>query len=885
MPLSVGSRLGPYEIISLLGAGGMGEVYRAKDTKLGREVALKILPATFTNDPERLARFRREAQVLAALNHPHIGAIYGVDEAEGTQFLVLELVDGVSLDKRIARGPIPVDEALAIARQIAEALEAAHDKGIIHRDLKPANIALTTDGNVKVLDFGLAKATESASHTSFDVTNSPTITSPAMMTGVGVILGTAAYMSPEQAKGRPADRRSDIWAFGCVLFEMLTGHRAFDGEDVSDTLANVLKSEPNWTALPPDRSDLRTLLRRCLEKDRRRRLADIADVWFHLEEPPLVAAPSTRLRAPTLRLSTVGPFLVGLAIGAGALMYASLARHAPDGQVMRFSVALPDGWSIAAGVNPNGAAYGPLAVSADGRLIAMLARNSEGHVRLWIRQIDALTPRELPGTDGAAGPFWSPDSRFLGFFADGKLRKVDVNGGPPVPLCDTPSFNAASWSKDGVIVFARAGITGGPLLKVSAAGGVPSPATTLGKDETFHLRPAFLPDGRHFFYRAAGASLRSLYLASLDAPDRTLVFENPDASNVVYANGHLLFLREQTLMAQPFDTKRFSLSGEPVPIVEQVQTSLNVALFSASTTGVLAYVTAGAEAPSRLTWFDRSGNRTPGGIDSAGYGDLELSPDGERASMSVRASAGAGRDIWLLDLAGRVPSRFTFDPATELESVWSPDGTRIVFNRSRNGRLDLFEKTASGEGTEHLLFTDDVDKHPTSWSPDGKLLLYTAGGVGDLWILPMSGGEKPFPFIQTTANESQGQFSPDGRWVAYMSNESGFPQVYITSFPGPGGKRQVSTMRASQPRWRRDGRELYYLSAENDLIGVTVDVRNSALTIGPERRLFTFTPAAPRSSYAVAPDGRFLVNTTMVDTTPKPLPITVIVNWPRGLPQ
>jgi Tol biopolymer transport system component len=891
MTLQSGVRVGGYEVVALVGAGGMGEVYRARDTRLGRDVALKVLADAVGSDPDRLARLHREAQVLAALNHSNIAHIYGLEESDGRRALVLEFVEGPTLAERIARGPIALDEAIPIARQIVDALESAHEQGIVHRDLKPANVKLRPDGTVKVLDFGLAKAIndEGALAAASGLSRSPTITTPAM-TLAGVVLGTAAYMAPEQAKGRPVDKRSDVWAFGCVLYEMLSGHRTFDGDDVADTLAFVLTKEPDWSVLPPDTPDpIRKLLRRCLQKDRRRRLADISDARIEIDEAidaPAAEAGTVARRQRLAASVRVAWTITGIALFAlGATALGLWPRPTPaDPPVVRFTVTPPEGWTLASGLNRYGADNAPVAVSPDGRFVALLARNAGGQVRLWVRSLDALAARELPDTDGATGPFWSPDSRFVGFFADGKLKKIDVAGGSAITLCNAQSFNGASWGRGGFILFAQAGVTGGPILKVSASGGEPAPATRLEKTETFHLRPSFLPDGRHFFYRAASSSLGAIYLASLESPERTVTIAAPDASNVTYANGYLLHLRDTTLMAQPFDLGRLRPTGEPTPVAEQVHTLTNYAMYSASDAGVLAYAAGVGVGGLQLAWLDRSGTTQAAVQQRDSYNDVTLSPDGTQATVSIGSrdqSRFGARDVWLVDLLHGRPSRFTFDPARAFESVWSPDGTRIVFNSSRNGHLDLFVKASSGAGNEELLFADPQDKHPTTWSPDGRYLLYsTSENGGGVWVLPMTGDRKPYRFIHTPANESQAHFSPDGRWVAYSSNESGTSRVYVAPFPGPGGKKQVSSQRGSEPRWRPDGKELFYLASDNVLTAVEVDASTDAVRLGAEHALFTLPPSVPRSPYDVAPDGRFLATTLVQDSSSTTSSVTILVNWP-----
>jgi Tol biopolymer transport system component len=889
MALDRGRRVGAYEVATLVGVGGMGEVYRARDTRIGRHVALKVVGEPFAIDADRIARLEREAQVLGSLNHPNIAQIYGFEESDGCRALVLEFVDGPTLADRIARGAIVLDDAIAIARQIVDALEAAHDQGIVHRDLKPANIKLRADGTVKVLDFGLAKVREATSPSSGEragLTGSPTITTPALMTGVGMLLGTAAYMAPEQAKGRPADARSDVWAFGCVLYEMLTGARASAGDEVAETLALVITKEPDWTALPASTpAPIRTLLRRCLQKDPRRRLAHIADARLELDDAiasPTVTGPTPVTRSRRTTLAAWAGAAAAIVV-AGAVV-AQYARRLPDDRpVMRFTVAPPEGWTLASGLNQYGAASGPLAVSPDGRMIALLARNPEGHVRLWLRSLDARSAREVPDSDGATGPFWSPDSRFLGFFADGKLKKVAVGGGPAVTLCSSPTFNSATWGTSGVILMASAGATSGPILRVPAGGGAPSPATTLSPGDTFHLRPVFLPDGRHFFYRAAAnGGLGPIYLASLDSPRRSVALQTPGASNVVYSNGNLLFIRDGTLMAQPFNLRRLALEGEPAPIAEQVLVISNYGVFSASDSGVLAYAPAASAGPSglRLTWFDRGG-RSVGSIEkSDGYGDISLAPDGKKAAVSVRGANTVYRDIWILDLDRQRPTRFTFDPGQEFEAVWSPDGKRVVFNSSRKGHFDLYVRDAAGAGAEEELLIDATDKHPSSWSPDGNYLLYSTGDTAaDLWVLPLGGDRKPFPFLRSAVAESDGRFSPDGRWIAYVANDADGTHVYVAAFPASGAKYQASAQAGIDPRWRRDGKELFYLAPGNMLTAVAVSTQGDNLVLGEERPLFRLPISGARSRYDVAPDGRFLA-AAIPDDMNGSQAAEVIVNWP-----
>jgi Tol biopolymer transport system component len=885
LTLSIGNRLGPYEILAPLGAGGMGEVYRGRDTALNRDVALKVLSERFAGDPDRLARFKREAQVLASLNHPHIGAIYGVADFPGGRALVLELVEGPTLADRIAAGPIPLEEALPIARQIAEALAAAHELGIVHRDLKPANVKLRPDGTVKVLDFGLAKAAEPGT-VSVDTTQSPTITTPAM-TQMGMILGTAAYMSPEQAKGRPADKRSDVWAFGCVLFEILTGRRAFAGEDVADTLAHVLAKEPAWSLLPPETPPaIRRLLRRCLERDRSRRLADIADARLELDERDgEVTAPAPGAAQWVRRLARWLPW----AVASGALLLSLLAlvalywRRAPmeTPGATRFLIEPP----------PKTELRGSFAVSPDGRRVAMRGI-IEGKSLLWVRALESLTAQPLAGTEEASFPFWSPDSRFIGFFAEGKLKKIAATGGPAQTLCDAPDARGGSWNADGVIVFTPRPLD--VLYRVSSAGGTPAPLTRLdsSRGELAHYHPYFLPDGRHFLYLAIGSQpeLEGFRVGSLDSRE-TKPLVNTHASGAYAPPGYLLFLRDRTLMAQKFDASRLVIAGEPFLVADEVDRlgQARLALFSVSRTGVLVSRSGSSEA-TQLTWFDRQGEQrgTLGPI--ANYSVPWLSPDESRVTFSSAAPGGGDSDIWLMDLARGTPTRFTFDPSPDLSSVWSPDGGRILFTSLRDGHGDLYQRAASGGGADEVLVKSDFSKMPNDWSANGKFILYqelNPRTSNDLWVLPVAGGQEPFPFLQSQFDERQGRFSPDGRWIAYASNESGPWQVYVRSFPDPGGKWQVSTNGGGQPQWRRDGRELFYLSADRKLMAVEVNGSGPTFDAGTPKELFTVRIQSvglpgPRNYYAATKDGqRFLVVSVPGDPTASPT--TVVLNWTADL--
>ena len=902
LTVASGTRLGPYEIVCAIGAGGMGEVYRAHDAKLNRDVALKVLPEAFALDPDRLARFKREAQILASLNHPNIAAIHGFEESDGVPALVLELVEGPTLADRIAQGPIPLDDALPIARQIAEALEAAHEHGIIHRDLKPANIKVRPDGTVKVLDFGLAKALESTTVRA-DLTHSPTITSPAM-TRKGVILGTAAYMSPEQAKGRPADRRSDLWAFGCVLYEMLTGRKAFNGEEVTDTLAAVLHSDPDWRVLPGATPvALRRLLRRCLVKDLKGRIADASTARLEIDDAlaPAATADGQAVLAPPRRLWHRG----GVAwLAAAALLFAALAlgivayvrRAAEDAPAFRALIPAPENTVLGGKNLPSDSQGLSIALSPNGRHLVFGATSADGVWRLWVRPLDGGSAQLLAGTENGIRPFWSPDGRSVAFFADNKLKRVDIAGGRVLTVCEHPDFyrgGGGTWNADEVILFATAlgRRRSGRLHRVPATGGTATAVTTIDTKAVYSLdsAPFFLPDGRHFLYTHTSTETPSVYVRSIDGPE-TLLLEG--VANAQYAQGRLLFLRGTTLMAQPFDAGGGVLMAEAAPVVEGIAIDPNsrTGLFSVSATGLLAYQAGTGGMVSQLTWFDRTGKAAGVLGEQADYNTVNLSQDGTRAAVSLRDASG-NMDVWVVDVVRGIRTRFTFDPDNENQGIWSPDGTRIVFDSARKGgRRDLYQKAAHGGGTEDdVIDTSPVNKYPTSWSADGRFLLYnstesTPRTGNDLWVMPLFGDRKPRAFLQTAFLETRAQFGPDGRWVAYQSNESGRNEVYVAPFPGPGGKWQVSTAGGGSPRWRRDGTELFYVALDGKLMAAAVSSRGSTFDVGAVRALFNgrMRDQLLGIPYDVTADGqRFLVNTLVEQTAPSS--ITLVVNWPSLL--
>ena len=869
MPLTIGTQLGSHEIIALLGRGGMGEVYRARDLKLKREVAIKILPEEFSRDTDRVSRFQREAEVLALLNHPNIAGIYDLAEANGSRYLVLELVEGETLADRIARGPIPVEEALHIAKSICEALEVAHEKGIIHRDLKPANIKVTPDGKVKVLDFGLAKAVEQAQQNS-SLSNSPTLSMAA--TNAGVILGTAAYMSPEQAKGRSLDKRTDIFAFGCVLYEMLTGKRAFDGEDASDVLSAVLRADPDWNGLPAALpAPARHLLKLCLEKNPQKRRRDAGDLIIDIEhalerslEPVSISAQRTS-RAAWIAAA-------GFALTTAALLVPGWhhfsEKPAPETRVEINTPATPQ----------------PLhfALSPDGRQVVFVA-SGDGSQKLWVRPLEAGSSRPLAGTDGAEFPFWSADNRSIGFFASGKLKRVDASGGPSQVIADAAAGRGGTWNAEGTIVFAPS--NAGPLFRVAASGGQPVAVTTLASQRGSNRFPQFLPDGDHFLFFTQGTDAQGIYLGSLTRMESHRLTAADTAG--AYVNpGWLLFNRMGALMGRRLNLSSGTLEGDPITVAESVNNDLgfNLGGFSASPNGTIAYRGGGLEF-RQLTWYDRTG-RVLGAVGDPEADILqgpELSPDGRRAAV-VRALED-NQDVWIFDLAHGTATRTTFDTAADTYSVWSPDGTQIVFTSNRKGIFDLYVKPSSGAGVEKLLLESSRVKLPGSWSRDGKYVLYANGDPKtgfDLLALPLTGDNKePIVVVNTPFEEREGQFSPNSHWIAYQSNESGRFEIYVQPFPNAGGKWQISTAGGTAPRWGHDGKELFFISPDGKLMAASIQASGDSIEHGAPAALFqtriaTGGNASLRQEYDVSADGRFLINTV---TEASSAPISLILNW------
>jgi len=885
MAILPGTHLGSYEVVAQIGAGGMGEVYRAHDTKLARDVAIKVLPANFVNDPERLSRFQREARMLAALNHPNIATIFGLEQSGGATCLVMELVPGETLAERVKAGPLPIEETLKIAVQIAEALEAAHEKQIIHRDLKPANVKVTPEGKVKVLDFGLAKAFEGDAADQ-DMSNSPTLSRAATMQGV--ILGTAAYMSPEQAKGKAVTKATDIWAFGCVLYELLSGHKAFEGEDTTEILAAVVRAEPDWTRLPENTpQSIRLLLRRCMKKDRRQRFQDATDVRIEIEDTlsgasalasaPAAPAPQSR-QLPLVWIAFSGALLLALA----AVSFTHFRETPPQPRIARFQIALPE------------KTIGPIfELSPDGRYLAFTASEA-GRRHLWIRPIDSLTAQIVPETEDATYSFWSPDSANIAFFVPGKLKRVALAGGPSQTICDAADGRGGTWNSDGVIVYSPG--PGSAIARVSAAGGVPATLTKLVSHDELHRYPKFLPDNKHFLYlvNEGKPETNGVNIGSLDggAPVRIL----SDNSSAAYVspespggNGLLLFRREGTLMGVSFDLRRLQITGEVFPIVEGVGTTGNTqnAAFSVSDNGMLAYGSGVInQSGDEMVWMDRTGKHLGNAGQAGRISGMALSPDEKAILFSLFNTAGDASDLWLLDVARGVPSRSTFRPGISADGIWSPDGKTIVF---QSNNLSIYRKPANGTGKEELLLTGGINNRPMDWSRDGKFVVYmstTAGASGfGLWLLPMEGDHKPVPYLQTSFNEGDAQFSPDGRWMAYTSNESGQPQVYVQAVPASGAKWQISPAGGGQPRWRRDGKELFFISADQKLMAVAVN-NGTAFEAGAPQFLFGLDPVFPSSggrfAYQPTADGKRFLVLQVAGGAAAP-PINVVFNWQAGL--
>jgi len=870
----------------------MGEVYRARDTRLDRIVALKVLPSHLADNEELRQRLDREARTISQLSHPHICALYDVGHQDGIDYLVMEYLEGETLSDRLARGPLPTEQVLRYGIQIADALDKAHRQGIVHRDLKPGNVMITKSG-VKLLDFGLAKLRASAKGSVFSSLSVLPTQTDASLTAQGTILGTFQYMAPEQLEGREADARSDIFALGALLFEMATGKKAFSGKSQASLIAAILDATPPpiSSVQPMTPPALDRVVKTCLEKDPEDRWQTAHDVMLELKwiaeagSQAGLPAPVVARRKSRERLAWAVAAV--LAAGGVAVGFVELRRPLSAPVVVRSAILSPEKTIFRFIGND----AGPVAVSPDGRTLAFVAADSSGKNTLWVRPLDSLVARSLPGTERASYPFWSPDSGFLGFFADAKLKRIEVAGGPALPICNSPDPRGGTWSKDGVILFEPQFRE--PISRVSAKGGRPIPVTRFdsARRETTHRWPFFLPDGKHFLYfsgshqTGAESELDSIFVGSLDAAERPKLLVNA-RSRAEYASGHLLYVRQKTLFAQRFDLGKLELKGEPAPVAEDVQDDPGFfsAVFSASQNGTLVYQRAGAATGlTQLVWFDRSGKKLEAMEEPADYWDPRISPDGRRVTFAI-ADPG---DTWTYDFARRVRTRLTFEPADDSYPIWSADGSRIVFSSGRSGAGDLYAKPVSGTSSEELLVSSKLFKAPTSFSPDGRFLLYqVATGSSarlDLWILSLA-DRRASPLVQTEFDEGEAVFSPDGRWIAYQSDESGRHEVYVRTFPGPGGRWQVSTAGGLHPVWRADQKEILYQSPDGKLMAVDISAA-AQFESGTPKVLFEIrTKNSPGRQFDVSRDGqRILVNTPAGEAKEESSPIVLVQNWTATL--
>ncbi len=898
MTLTPTSRIGPYEIVSPIGAGGMGEVFRARDTKLGRDVAIKVLPAAFAQDPERVARFKREAQILASLNHPNIAGIYGLEEvgarhaspdASGPMVaLAMEFVEGDDLAQRLKGGALPLEETLAIAKQIAEALEEAHERGIVHRDLKPANVKVTPEGKVKVLDFGLAKALEADGGGSSgpDLAHSPTMTRQA--TEAGIILGTAAYMSPEQARGKKIDKRSDIWSFGVVLYEMLTGRRLFTGETSSDILAAVLTRDPDWTSLPPRTPGrVAELLRRCLERNPKQRLHDIADARLELEgadSPPSSGAVAATALPPARRFSAPA-LAAGTLLGAllASVLWSGVNRNAP-GALTRLAIVAPPGSSLFP--DPTGTAISP-----DGTMVAFVSGDAtRSDSQIWVRPLDSLVATRLEDADGGNLPFWSPDSRRIGFFTSTKLKTVAVTGGRAEILADAANGRGATWNRANVIVFAPN--WSGPLQRVSGGGGPVTPVTALdpSRKQYGHRFPFFLPDGEHFLYAALPGrdGKFDIFVGSLSGGSPTFIATMEGAP--IYADpGYLLYVRQGRLAAQPFDPGALKVRGEAEPLSDEPRSILDPAFSytagtsaSIASTGTLAYFSS-PSTNTRAMWMDAAGRITGDlNLPSGHYDSVTISPDGSRAAV-VRSASPSESSVWLVDLGRGGASPLSSGRGRNDVPVWSPDGNRIVFVADREGAQELYVKNALDASPEIVLYRNGKPfKNATSWSPDGKWLALTQldpESQQNVWLLPADGKGELQPVVRGAGRDGSGNFSPDGRWLSQSSDDTGRFELYIQSLPAPGRRLQISQGGAILSWWAKDGRSLLF--PDDKFKGLW----RADLDLGPNPRA-----GAPHQVATLPPDivwmdampdrQRFIA---IIPERAGPGAITLVQNWRKAL--
>jgi len=895
MTLTSGTKLGPYEIQSALGAGGMGEVYRARDTRLNRQVAVKILAAHLSSSPELKQRLEREARAISSLNHPYICQLYDIGSQDGTDFLVMEFLEGETVAERLRRGSVPLNEVLKIGAEVADALEFAHRAGIVHRDLKPANIMLTKSG-AKLMDFGLAKpvgmsAPTSGAAPSFTAVATLTGLSPASpLTTAGSIVGTIQYMSPEQIEGKEADARSDIFALGAVLYEMATGKRAFEGKSQISVASSILEKDPEPISAvkPMTPPAFEHVVRTCLQKNPEDRFQTAHDVRLELR---WIAEDRSSSRTPaglpaasrhsSERLTWTAAVLIALVVGAIAGIF--IARPGHSVRSVRTVIAPPEGTSF----RLTGDLAGPPELSPDGTTVAFSAAAADGKVVLWVRPMDKLEARALPGTDNVIFPFWSPDSRSVGFFADGKLKTIDLNGGSPQVVCDAPQGRGGSWGPNGVILLTAD--TQAPIIRANVNGGAPVAVTKLDRARhTSHRWPFFLPDGKHFLYVAinhdsAQAEKDAVYFASLDGAENRPLFRS--LSNAIYASGSVLFARGSQLMAQKFDPASGKLSGDTQVLANGVANDVSTWHMDASASGAGLLVMGSGGTPDwQLVWVDRTGKRI--GVVADKLSNLQfahLSPQGDRVALVIDTGA---NDIWVLDLARGIRTRLTFGPVTNDFPVWSPDGKWIAYGSERNGQHHIYRKLSDGSGAEELLLDDDQMVIPGDWSGDGKYLLYSRGTFfgnrQEIWALPLDGDRKPLLIVPHGANSyaGTGQLSPDGRWLAYSSNESGQAEVYVIPFRGGPGKWQVSQSGGDRPLWGKDGKSLYYADLNFTVFAVPVQQLSDTLQFGSAQPLVS-NLSSQIFFYDVAPDGKkILLNVISQQVNQS---ITVITNWTEEL--
>jgi eukaryotic-like serine/threonine-protein kinase len=891
---SPGDRLGAYEIVAPLGSGGMGEVYRARDTKLGREVAIKLLPAAVAQDADRLSRFKREAQVLAALNHPNIAAIYGLEDGGDAQFLVLELVEGEDLADRLKRGRIPLDDTLAIAKQIADALAEAHDKGIVHRDLKPANVKLTPDGKVKVLDFGLAKAVVgeiSGSGAISTPTIVPTMTSAG--TAIGMILGTAAYMSPEQARGKPVDKRTDVWAFGCVLYEMLTGSKAFEGDDITETLAAIVRGEPDWTRLPADLPPaVRVLLTRCLIKDRAERLSDISVVRFLMTDTAHSlsgAAVATGTAAPAATRRRVAPIVVATAAVAVAATFGLTHWLMPAGPaqgdaIAHVSIELPDGVEIGA------ANVLPFAISDDGARVAF-AGLQDGKTRIYVRALNEPEAKVLEGTEGGDGPFFSPDGQWIGFFAGSKLRKIAVGGAALQTLADAPTHRGGDWGRDGYIYFAPSNIGG--IWRVPEGGGAATEVTRKEpeKGEVSHRWPRLVADTNTLLFSVwtgPGDDEHHVAVQTLGTTEHHLLVKGGDAPRYAAKLGALLYSHLGELFVVPWRPSQTDL-GKAVPVAAAEHPNDGIGNegcgnYAVSDNGTLAYLAGGRTRRStRLVWIDRAGKLEPAALPDHNYENVVISPDGTRAIVQINEGITA---LWMYDIGRSTLTPVGSSAGSSQAPLWTADGTRVLYRGTRQGTRNLYWRLVDGSGDEERLTSKpDVVQTPTSASSDGQWLLFSEGGPQQpggtgVWVMRLNGDRTPRPFFIAPAGESDAQISPDGRWIAYQAPISSRQEIYVSPFPGPGPRQQVSTDGGIEPLWSRDGRELFFQQGAQ-LMAVTV-APGAAFSASAPRLVHEgrfFRTINGNTSWSITPDGGRILRIQNVAPERAITQLELVLNW------